>query len=275
MATKMETPEYDSERGFEHFKQECTSIEKKKQGMVSALSLPKKTECGICELVLDKLGKDKLCCDDGMKNLCKFLTEKLGKDELDDSLERFEDFDSFQRSNEMTIIEFITKFDRKYQRLARGSMTIPLPILAFMMLKKVGISANDKKLVLSGMDYSKRDTLYEQANKSLRKVKGEHCYGSGSASGSSNGSSVAIKVEPVNYTQSEHGQTSVVFFTRGGYWGNSRGYRGKAMRGRQWHSTVGSVGNGKDGKFESHGINRYQGASQSYRGASRARKVNS
>ena len=178
MATKIETPEYDSERGFERYKQEleiwmeCTSIEKKKQGMVIALSLPKKTECGIRELVLDELGKDNLCCDDGMKNLLKFLTEKLGKDELDDSLERFEDFDSFQKSSDMTIIEFITNFDRKYQRLARGSMTIPSPILAFMMLKKAGISADDKKLVLSGMDqayhgllieclscYSKKDTL--------------------------------------------------------------------------------------------------------------------
>ena len=59
MATKIETPEYDSERGFERYKQEleifmeCTSIEKKKKGMVIALSLPKKTECGIRELVLD------------------------------------------------------------------------------------------------------------------------------------------------------------------------------------------------------------------------------
>ena len=209
-----------------------------------------------------------------MKNLLKSLTEKLGKDELDDSLERFEDFDSFQRSNDMTIIEFITNFDRKYQRLARGSMTIPSPILAFMMLKKAGISADDKKLVLSGMDYSKKDTLYEQAKKSLRKFKGDHCYGSGSISGSSNGSSVAIKVEPAYYTQSEHGQSSEVFFTGGRYRGNIRGYRGKALRGCQWQSTVGSIRNGKGGKLESHCINRYQSASQSYRGASRARKVN-
>ena len=56
------------------------------------------------------------------------------------------------------------------------------------------------------MDYSKKDTLYEQVKKSLCKFKGEQCYGSGSTSGNSNGSSVAIKVEPAYYTQSEHGQ---------------------------------------------------------------------
>ena len=95
-------------------------------------------------------------------------------------------------------------------------MTIPSPILAFMMLKKAGISADDKKLVLSGMDYSKKDTLYEQAKKSLRKFKGDHCYGSGSTRGSSNGSSVAIKVEPAYYTQSEHGQSSEVFLLEEG-----------------------------------------------------------
>ena len=133
MATRIETPEYDPERGFERFKQEleiwaeCTSIDKKKQGMVIALSLPKKTECGIREFVLDELDKDQLCCDDGMENLLPFLTLKFGKDEIDDCLDRFEAFDSFQRSRDMPIAEYITIFDRKYQHLARGSMKVNWP----------------------------------------------------------------------------------------------------------------------------------------------------
>ena len=48
----------------------------------------------------------------------------------------------------MTVIEFITSFDRKYQRLTRGSMAIRSLVLAFMMLKKAGISVDDKKMGL-------------------------------------------------------------------------------------------------------------------------------
>lgn len=46
-------------------------------------------------------------------------------------------------------------------------------------------------LVLTGMDYRKRETLYEQAKTSLKKFKGEHSVTVGSA----------VKLEPTFWAE--------------------------------------------------------------------------
>ena len=50
------------------------------------------------------------------------------------------------------------------------------------------------------MDYSKKDTLYEQAKTSLKKFKGEQVQGSSSESGGANS---AIKLGPTDAVEQE------------------------------------------------------------------------
>ena len=67
-------------------------------------------------------------------------------------------------------------------------MTLPPEILAFKLLRKANITKEEKLLVLIGMNYENKTTLYEEEKKSLKKFKGSD--GKPSTSGSS------IKIEP-------------------------------------------------------------------------------
>ena len=117
--------------------------------------------------------------EDGLDKLIAFLDEKLGKDDLTSSLEKFEDFENFQREPGQNMEDFIAKFDQKYRRLAKFEMGLPHTILAFKLLRKANISRNEKMLVLTGMNYAEKNKLYDQAKASLLKFKGEQGAGCG------------------------------------------------------------------------------------------------
>ena len=50
-------------------------------------------------------------------------------------------------------------------------MKLPSEILAFKLLKKANITKEEKLLVLTGMNYEQKSTLYEEAKSSLKKFK--------------------------------------------------------------------------------------------------------
>ena len=51
-------------------------------------------------------------------------------------------------------------------------MALPPEILAFKLLRKANITPEEKLLVLTGMNYEQKETLYEEAKKSLKQFKG-------------------------------------------------------------------------------------------------------
>ena len=48
-------------------------------------------------------------------------------------------------------------------------MKMPSEILVFKLIRKANISREEKLLVLTGLNYERRESLYEDAKKSLRK----------------------------------------------------------------------------------------------------------
>ena len=178
MSVKINPPVFNKEKGFERYLQELsawseiTSLDKKKMGIAVALSLPESDETGIRGRVFEEIDLNKLETDDGLGTLITFMKKHLGKDDLADSLEKYEDFEDFRR-NGLSMTEYISKFDLKYNRILRKDMKLPSEILAFMLLRKAEITREERLLVLTGLDYEKRDTLYEQAEVSLRKFKGD------------------------------------------------------------------------------------------------------
>ena len=52
---------------------------------------------------------------------------------------------------------YISKFDQKHNRIMKLHMKLSSAVLAFMLLKKAKITKSGKMLVLTGMDYSKKD----------------------------------------------------------------------------------------------------------------------
>ena len=107
---------------------------------------------------------------------------------MTDSLEKIEDFDNFRRSERQSIHEYVAIFDAKYRKKEKKKMTLPPEILAFKLLRKANISKEEKLLVLTGMNYENKSSLYEETKKSLKKFKGSDTVLSSRSS--------SIKVEP-------------------------------------------------------------------------------
>jgi hypothetical protein len=197
MSMKINPPVFNSEvKSYERYKQELlawneiTELPAAKRGIAIALSLPEGDKTRIREKVWDEITLDKLKVDGGFKELTNFMDLKLGKDELEDSLEKFESFEDYQRTDE-DITQYIDNFDSRYQKIDKKGMKLPEPILAFKLLRRANLTKEEKLLVLTGMDYSKKTELYTQAQKSLKKFKGGVATG-----GASSFSAPAVKLEP-------------------------------------------------------------------------------
>ena len=142
-----------------------------------ALSLPADDENQIKDKVFDQISQDELKSENGLNILLTFLytCKHLGKDNLTDSVEKFGDFDNFQRIEGQTIQEYISMFDSKYRKIEKKDMPLPSEILAFKLLKKANITKEEKLLVLTGMNFDNKASLYEEAKASLKKFKGDDC----------------------------------------------------------------------------------------------------
>ena len=170
--------------------------------------------------------------EDGLEILIQFLDKHLKKDELADSLEKFEEFEDFHRKEGQSIAEYIASFDTKYRKIEKLNMKLPSEILAFKLLRRANISKEEKMLVLTGMNYGEKETLYEEAKKSLKKFKGDIVEGSVSLGSS-------IKFEPAFLAEHEEALLAA------GYVKQFCGGRGaKAGRGSYRGSGVGGGGGG-------------------------------
>ncbi len=223
MSTRINPPVYKKEKSYELFKKEVeawkavTDLAKEKQGIVIALGLPEDDSLKIREKVFEEVSIEELNGEDGLGTLIAFLDRHLGTDELEDSLQKFEDFEDYKRNENETIDQYIGNFEQKYARVKAKNLVLPDPILAFKLLKRAGLSKEERLLVLTGIDYEKKDTLFAQASRSLKKFKGVGCSGSKSQSEST---AKAIHVEPT-YVANAYNRGSGISGAR--YRGYNRG----------------------------------------------------
>ena len=200
---------------------EVTTVERAKQGIVVALSLPE-VDCTskIREKVFESLGLEKLNGDDGLTQLLTFLDKNLGKDDLEDAWLKYEDFDDVHRVEGSSISEYISTFDQKYDRVRLKGMVLPPSILAFKLLKSANLSKDEKLLIMTGLDFSQKEQMYDDACKSLRKFRGD-TLSSGASVSTSSDNDLAIKVEPTYFTN----------------YGQGRGYRGRGSSSSNWRDS--------------------------------------
>ena len=125
-----------------------------------------------------------------------------------------------------------------------------MEILAFKLLRKANIGKEEKLLVLTGMNYGNKATIYEEAKKSLQKFKGDITEGQ-------RGSSSAIKLEPAYLAENEEAVLAAGYsrqYSRGrksGASGRSGHSRGNPGRQQGWQQQQNRNTNpiGSDGKI--------------------------
>ena len=250
MATKINPPDLSS-GNYELYKEKLlawqmvTDIPVDKQGIVIALTLPNDDKHKIQEEVFSQIGREKLSQENGLDTLINFLDSKLMKDDLSDSLEKFEEFEYFQRVNGQNITEYIAAFDSRYRKMEKFKIKLPSEILAFKLLRRANISKEEKMLVLTGMNYANRETLYEEAKQSLKKFKGDITEGSISTAAS-------VKLEPAFLAENEEALLAAGYYKQGqgkrsvrtGRGGYSRGggQRGQGQEARRKMNPTGPDG---------------------------------
>ena len=148
MATKITLPNLTSVP-YELYKQkvlawrEVTDLNKDKQDVAVALSLPEEDKTKIQKKVFNKIGLDKLKQDDGLDTLIQFLEGILLKDELSDSLEKMKSLRHF-RGPVGKVSQNIFPHSM-YRKIEKLDMKLPSHILAFKLLRKANIYLVKKK----------------------------------------------------------------------------------------------------------------------------------
>ena len=122
--------------------------------------------------------------------------------------------------------QFIASFDMKYQKVKAKGYILQPNILAFMLLRRASLTPEEHMLVMTGLNFASKDTMYTDAIKSLKKFKGESIGCGGAITGTD------IKIEPPTY-----------------YTDHSSRYRGKGYRGRRHDSGKGHVGGGDNPSY--------------------------
>lgn len=197
-------PDLNECKSYEAYKRELTAwsavtdLAKNKQGNFVVLSLPNKSKFGndIRERAFESLPEDELNSDDGLKNLLKFLDAELGKNEVDDIIEKWDQFDSCKKSEDQALDDFIADFEAKYNRIKGSGTTLPQEILAYMLMKRAGLSHIEKMLILSRINIEKKETLFKDVKTNMKNILGKRLQEKKSTEDQ-------LKLEPVFLAQNE------------------------------------------------------------------------
>ena len=109
--------------------------------------------------------------DNGVETLIVFFDRVLNKDELAEIYEHYVNFDSYQKDCSDTMENYIVEFEKLYNR--KFKTELPEGNLTFKHLENSGLKHNEKLLVLTGVNYTKPNTLFLQMKNTLKKFFGQ------------------------------------------------------------------------------------------------------
>ena len=138
---------------------EFTTLDKNKQGMAVFLSLKGADQEAVLELPTDQIKGEH-----GLNNVLARLDKLYVKDETLEKYKALEDFESYRRSAQTPINEFILQFEKKYHRIKSYGTVISDDLLAFRLLKSANLPTADEKLA-KGTAALKFDPMKEQLKK--------------------------------------------------------------------------------------------------------------
>ena len=230
-----------------------TSLPAEKRGLDLYVSLEQKYKAFV------NLSVAELSAADGVERILKKLDELLLRDKDTLAYEAYKEFDTFRKVGEMSMVEYINRFDQLYNKAAEYDLTMGTGVLAYLLLKGASLSDNDIKIVRSSLP--KLD--YSSMKKQLLSVSAS-CISNSSLNEGLESSGPSLlppqkKVKTEDFTDEAHWNSS----NRGGYYGNSTrgGLRGNQGRG-------GHLGSAGRGRYSGRG--RGRGTSGSVRGSATA-----
>ena len=177
MATEINIPRLTGSTNYELWKLQTqawtivTELSKEKQAVAVALNFPDDKR-KIKEKVFGELELDVLNSENGMGVLFEFLDKYLLEDELMNSWNKFEDFEKFERKPGQNIREYVADFDFKFRKLEKLHIKLPPEILAFKLLKNANLRKQERMIVLTGVNFADKMSMYKQTKHALIKFMG-------------------------------------------------------------------------------------------------------
>ena len=181
MSVKINPPDLKSAKNYECFKNELllwqslTSLETTKQAGCIALNLP--NDCPFAKdirtKVMERLSVAQLRAEDGFDQLVKVLDEELMQPEIEQAVEDWDNLENRFKSESETIEDFVNDFERLLARVENKGAKLPACVKCFMMLKRIKLSHEERLIVLSKLDFDKKDNLFCDVKKCLKLLKGK------------------------------------------------------------------------------------------------------
>ena len=163
-----------------------TDLDKKKQGCSIVLGLDEET----VETVRTTMSIEDLNQENAATQILDCLDKVYQKDESETTYELYEEFESYQRPQNMSINEYIQEFEKKRKKNSDKGLEIPDVVLAYRLLKSANITDNQHRMVRATI----AKITYNDMKTQLKKV----CSSTSFLSCSNN--PVEIKSEPIEDT---------------------------------------------------------------------------
>ena len=106
--------------------------------------------------------------NDGMTTLVGKLDNLFLKEAKDCAYEAYQNFDSFYKSDEMIMTDYIIEFEQRYSKSKRYEMTLPDAVLALKLLDNASLTVKERQLALK----SSADLTFVSMKSALRRIFG-------------------------------------------------------------------------------------------------------
>ena len=137
-----------------------TSLDKKKQAPAIFLTLTGQAREAILNLEVNVL-----TAEDGVDKLIQELDKLYAKDETCTAYESYEKFEKFIRPSNMSMTDYIIKFELLHNKAKSHKMSIDDGVLAYHLLNSANLSENHKELVRATVKEMKYSNMKEQLKK--------------------------------------------------------------------------------------------------------------
>ena len=204
-------PPFSEEKDFDIWENEikiwklATDVPRERQAAILFLSL----EAKIREACVSVGSDEQLRGDDGWNNLMEKLKELYGKTKEQSTYSAYENFATFVRPENMSITEYINKFEELHQKVQNHGTVLPDCVLKYNFLKNANIPADKSDLVRA----TAAEGTYSATKKQLKTVY-DMCAKPPTAKDSIN---IHVEADDVFYGQSRSNN----------FRGNNRGHGGR------------------------------------------------
>ena len=123
--------------------------------------------------MFENLSPGTLSADDGLQKVIEFLDKELRKDAIDDVIEKWDEFDSCRKESEQSIEDFIAEYEIKSNRVNATGTCLSGEILAYMLIKRAGLSNLERMLVFSRVDMTDKNNLYKNVKLNMSNILGK------------------------------------------------------------------------------------------------------